>query len=453
MPHLRFGTDGVRGVASVDLTKEFVYCLGRALARVLGPEHLYLIARDTRESGLLLEGALFTGLHREGALSLTCSVLPTPGLAILAQERAAIGVMISASHNPWTDNGVKVFALGGGKISDEQQSAIEDELEQLLIEVDVHLDDLDDMAAVMGPNSALGSADRYVEHLVNSLKGRSLDGLRVVVDCGNGAAFEVAPLALRALGAEVTVLNADPNGRNINDACGSTDPSGLARVVVETHCDAGLALDGDADRVVMVDGSGQLIDGDKMLAVLAFDLDDRGLLAGRGVVTTVMANLGLRRAFATRGIELVETPVGDRYVKSAMDERGLVLGGEQSGHVIIGALANTGDGTLTGISVLDVMKRSGRSLADLASVVVKAPQVLLNVKVARREGLAAAAHFWATVASVEEGLGDEGRVLVRASGTEPVVRIMVEAVEPGAATAHAELLRGALLEALGPLAD
>ena len=450
MPHLRFGTDGVRGVASVDLTKEFVYCLGRALARVLGPEHLYLIARDTRESGYLLEGALCTGLHREGALSLTCSVLPTPGLAILAQERAAIGVMISASHNPWTDNGVKVFALGGGKISDEQQSAIEDELEQLLVEGDVRLDD---MAAILNPGYAPGSADRYVDHLVNSLKGRSLDGLRVVVDCGNGAAFEVAPLALRALGAEVTVLNAEPNGRNINDACGSTDPSGLARVVVELHCDAGLALDGDADRVVMVDGVGQLVDGDKMLAVLAFDLDDQGLLAGRGVVTTVMANLGLRRAFANRGIELVETPVGDRYVKTAMDERGLVLGGEQSGHVIIGALANTGDGTLTGISVLDVMKRSGRPLADLASVVVKAPQVLLNVKVARREGLEAAGDFWATVASVEQGLGDEGRVLVRASGTEPLVRIMVEALEPGAAAAHAELLRRALLDALGPLAD
>ncbi len=450
MPHLRFGTDGVRGVASVDLTKEFVYCLGRALARVLGSQHPYLIARDTRESGYILEGAVCTGLHREGALSLTCEVLPTPGLALLAQEREAVGVMISASHNSWIDNGVKVFALGGGKISDEQQSAIEDELEQLLIEGDVHLDD---MAAILNPAHALGSADRYVAHLVDSLQGRSLAGLKVVVDCGNGAAFEVAPSALRGLGCDVTVLNADPNGRNINDRCGSTDPSGLARVVVELNADAGLALDGDADRVVMVDASGALVDGDKMLAVLAFDLDDQGLLAERAVVTTVMANLGLRRAFASRGIELVETPVGDRYVKTAMDERGLVLGGEQSGHVIIGALAKTGDGTLTGISVLDVMKRSGRSLADLASVVVKAPQVLLNVKVARREGLEAAEAFWSTVSDVERGLGDAGRVLVRASGTEPVVRIMVEAVGPGVAGTQAETLRVALLEALGPLAD
>ncbi|MSY06959.1 MAG: phosphoglucosamine mutase, partial [Actinobacteria bacterium] len=374
----------------------------------------------------------------------------TPGLALLAQEREAVGVMISASHNPWTDNGVKVFSLGGGKISDEQQSAIEGQLEQLLDEGDVRLDD---MAAILNPGYAPGSADRYVAHLVDSLKGRSLAGLKVVVDCGNGAAFEVAPFALRGLGAEVTVLNADPNGRNINDGCGSTDPSALARAVVELHADAGLALDGDADRVVMVDASGELVDGDKMLAVLAFDLDDQGLLAERGVATTVMANLGLRRAFATRGIELVETPVGDRYVKAAMDERGLVLGGEQSGHVIIGALANTGDGTLTGISVLDVMQRTGRSLADLASVVDKAPQVLLNIKVARREELQDAEAFWSTVSAVEQGLGDKGRVLVRASGTEPVVRIMVEALEPGVAAAQAEILRVALLDALGPLAD
>lgn len=450
MPHLRFGTDGVRGVASLDLTKEFVYCLGRALARVLGPDHLYLIARDTRESGYILEGALSTGLHRERALSLTCGVLPTPGLALLAQEREAVGVMISASHNPWTDNGVKVFSLGGGKISDEQQSAIEDQLEQLLIEGDVHLDD---MAAILNPGYAPGTADRYVAHLVDSLQGRSLAGLKVVVDCGNGAAFEVAPFALRGLGCDVTVLNADPNGRNINDGCGSTDPSGLARAVVELAADAGLALDGDADRVVMVDAFGEVVDGDKMLAVLAFDLDDQGLLAERAVATTVMANLGLRRAFASRGIELVETPVGDRYVKAAMDERGLVLGGEQSGHVIIGALANTGDGTLTGVSVLDVMKRSGRSLADLASVVVKAPQVLLNVKVANREGLPDAEAFWSAVSAVERGLGDAGRVLVRASGTEPVVRIMVEALEPGVADVRAETLRVALLDALGPLAD
>jgi phosphoglucosamine mutase len=203
----------------------------------------------------------------------------------------------------------------------------------------------------------------------------------------------------------------------------------------------------------MVDALGELVDGDKMLAILGFDLDDQGLLAGSGVATTVMANLGLRRAFASRGIELVETPVGDRYVKAAMDERGLVLGGEQSGHVILGALASTGDGTLTGISVLDVMKRTGRSLADLASVVVKAPQVLINVKVASREGLEDATAFWSRVSAVESRLGDEGRVLVRASGTEPLVRIMVEALEPGLAEVEAENLRIALLEALGPLAD
>ena len=438
----RFGTDGVRGEAHVELTTGFVHALGRAAARVLGTADAFLTARDTRESGPALEAAFAAGLATEGAMVTSCGVLPTPGLAGLAADRGAPGAMVSASHNPWRDNGVKVFARGGLKVSDEQQAAIEVELEALLAAGTVD---------VVGPTPepAPDAADDYVARLVRSLDGRRLEGLSVVVDCGHGAAYEVAPRALRDLGAEVLVLNAAPDGRNINDGCGSTDPSALARAVVARGADAGLALDGDADRIVMVDARGAIVDGDEILAVLALDLAARGALAGPAIATTVMANLGLRRALAGHGIDVVETPVGDRAVRAAMDERGLVLGGEQSGHIILGTLATTGDGTLTGIAVLDVVARTGRSLADLAGVVVKAPQVLRNVRVADRAALDGAAGFWAEVAAVEAELGTEGRVLVRPSGTEPVVRVMVEALAPGAADAAADRLVAALSAALG----
>ncbi|MFM7616048.1 MAG: phosphoglucosamine mutase [Actinomycetes bacterium] len=439
----RFGTDGVRGEAHVELTTGFVHALGRAVARVLGTTDPYLTARDTRESGPALEAALAAGLTAEGATVASCGVLPTPGLAGLAADRGAPGAMVSASHNPWRDNGVKVFARGGTKVSDAQQAAIEAELDTLLASGTA------DVEASL-PAPAPAAADDYVTRIVGSLDGRRLDGLSVVLDCGHGAAYAVAPRALRALGATVRVLNDAPDGRNINDGCGSTDPSALARAVVEDGADAGLAFDGDADRIVMIDATGAIVDGDDILAVLALDLAARDALPARSIATTVMANLGLRRALAEHGIDVVETPVGDRAVRAAMDERGLALGGEQSGHIILGSRATTGDGTLTGLAVLDVVARSGRPLADLAAVVVKAPQVLRNVRVADRDGLDAAAAFWAEVGAAEAALGSDGRVLVRPSGTEPVVRVMVEAIAPGVAEATADRLVAALTAALGP---
>lgn len=438
----RFGTDGVRGEAHVDLTTGFVHALGRAVARVLGTADPYLTARDTRESGPALEAALAAGLAAEGAAVASCGVLPTPGLAGLAATRGMPGAMVSASHNPWRDNGVKVFARGGTKVSDEQQAAIETELDAVLAAGSPEVDG-------PPPPSAPAAADDYVARLVRSLDGRRLEGLSVVVDCGHGAAYAVAPRALRALGATVHVLNDAPDGRNINDGCGSTDPGALARTVVESGADAGLALDGDADRIVMVDARGAIVDGDEILAVLALDLAARDALRHRAIATTVMANLGLRRALAAHDIEVVETPVGDRAVKAAMDQRGLVLGGEQSGHIILGALATTGDGTLTGIAVLDVVARSGLPLDVLAREVQRAPQVLRNVRVADRDGLEQAAAFWAEVAAVQADLGDDGRVLVRPSGTEPVVRVMVEALAPGVADTAADRLVAALTAALG----
>jgi phosphoglucosamine mutase len=439
----RFGTDGVRGEAHVELTTGFVHALGRAVARVLGTDAPFVTARDTRESGPALEGALAAGLTAEGATVTSCGVLPTPGLAGIAAARGAAGAMVSASHNPWRDNGIKVFALGGTKVSDAQQAAIEGELEALLAAGSPDLD-------APLPPAAPDAADDYVARLVASLDGRRLDGLSVVLDCGHGAAYDVAPRALRDLGAAVRVLNDAPDGRNINDACGSTDPSALAAVVVGHGADAGLAFDGDADRIVMVDAQGAIVDGDEILAVLALDLAARGALPHLAIATTVMANLGLRRALGEHAIDVIETPVGDRAVKAAMDERGLALGGEQSGHIILGGLASTGDGTLTGIAVLDVLARTGRPLADLAGVVEKAPQVLRNVRVADRDGLEHAEAFWAEVAAVEIDLGSDGRVLVRPSGTEPVVRVMVEAVAPGVAEAMTDRLVTALTAALGP---
>jgi len=440
---LRFGTDGVRGEAHVELTTGFVHAIGRAVARVLGTADPFLTARDTRESGPVLEAAFAAGLVAEGATVASCGVLPTPGLAGLCDARGAAGAVVSASHNPWRDNGVKVFARGGTKVSDAQQAAIEAVLDALVAD---GIPDLDPPSPVLAP----GAEDDYVTRLVGSLEGRRLDGLSVVVDCGHGAAYASAPRALRDLGADLRVLNDAPDGRNINDGCGSTDPSALARTVVETGADAGIALDGDADRIVMVDATGAIVDGDEILAVLALDLAARDALTGGAVATTVMANLGLRRALALHDIDVVATPVGDRAVRAAMDERGLVLGGEQSGHIILGSLATTGDGTLTGIAVLDVLARTGRPLAELAGVVVKAPQVLRNVRVAARDALGGATGFWAEVAAVEAELGPDGRVLVRPSGTEPVVRVMVEAVVPGVAEAVADRLVAALTAALGP---
>jgi phosphoglucosamine mutase len=443
---LRFGTDGIRGVANVELTPELVTALGRAAARVLGIDRPFLIARDTRRSGPMLEAALVAGICAEGADAERAGVLPTPGVAYLAQVRGAPAAMISASHNPFADNGVKLFAPGGRKIPDHAERRVEEELRALATAVP----EGGRHGIGVGVERRLpGALDDYVGHLVDALDGRHLQGVSVVLDCGHGAAFESAPRALGELAATVDAINTRPDGTNINDGCGSTDPSGLRRAVRDQRADAGLAFDGDADRVIAVDERGEIIDGDQMLAVLALDFRERGRLRGDAVAATVMSNLGLRRALERHGVELMETPVGDRHVLTAMEERGLSLGGEQSGHVIFADLATTGDGTLTGLLLLDVMARTGRSLSDLAAVVARLPQVLRSVRVSDRDAAERSDGLWEQVRSAAEELGEDGRVLVRPSGTEPVVRVMVEAPTSERAEAIADRLAAAVARVCG----
>ncbi|GIU85611.1 MAG: phosphoglucosamine mutase [Acidimicrobiia bacterium] len=437
---LRFGTDGVRGDADADLTDDFVVALGRAAARVLGPGR-FLVGRDTRASGPRIEAALCRGLAAEGAQATALGVLPTPGVAYVAQREGAPAAVISASHNRWTDNGIKLLGPGGTKLRDEAEAAVEREVETVLAGAAVDAE----------PRwETVDRSEEYVAHVVGVLGGRDLGGMRVVLDCANGAASAVgAPVFARA-GADVTVIHAEPDGRNINEGCGSTHPDDLVRTVRERHADLGLALDGDADRVIAVDERGAIVDGDQMMTAFALDLDARGALRNRAVAVTVMSNLGLRRALAAAGIGVVETPVGDRNVLASLAEHDLVLGGEQSGHVVFADLATTGDGLLTGLLFADLVRRAGRPASAVASAMERFPQVLVNVRVDRRPDLGAAPGLWAEVGAVEAELGDEGRVLVRASGTEPLVRVMVEAHDPDVAEAAAARLEAAVVRQFGP---
>jgi phosphoglucosamine mutase len=417
---MQFGTDGVRGVAGKELTTEFVHRLGRAAARVLSDPHpeplAVVIGGDTRESTAELDVALSAGFRREGLTVVSLGVVPTPMVAFEAQRLGALGAVISASHNPYQDNGVKLFARGGLKLTDDVERRIEAELERIPPSA---------FDATVGGGSS--DHDRYRDHVLAYLEGRRLDGLRIVLDAANGAAFEVGPSILRAAGAEVIVIDATPDGRNINDGCGATVPANVARAVREHGADVGVALDGDADRLIAVDHDGSIVDGDHIIAIIAEDLRSKGELRNDTVVVTVMTNLGFRLAMAEAGIDVVETAVGDRYVLEALASGGHSLGGEQSGHVIFSDHATTGDGVLTAVALLDAVKRSGRSLADLAAAAMTSlPQVLVNVRVSQRvpdvgERMAD------DIAAVEATLGDTGRVLVRASGTEPLIRVMVEA--------------------------
>jgi phosphoglucosamine mutase len=434
---LRFGTDGVRGVANAELTAELVTALGRSAARVLGTDVPFVIGRDTRRSGPMLEAALVAGICAEGADVVLVGVLPTPGVAHVARERGAPAAVISASHNPFGDNGVKLFAPGGRKIPEPLEREVEQELHALAV---TQPEPGPEGRGVGVSTEHRGAVDDYVAMLVHSIQGRQLTDLHVVVDCGNGAAFRAAPSALRALGATVDVIHASPDGVNINASCGSTHPQQLQEAVMVARADVGLAFDGDADRMVAVDERGKLVDGDEILAVAGIDLHDRKLLRGDAVVATVMSNLGLRRALEPYGIQVIETPVGDRNVLDVLEQRNLSLGGEQSGHVIYADHATTGDGTLTGVFLLDTMVRRGRSLSELASVVTRVPQVLRNVAVDGADALARDAAFWSRVRAVDDELGDDGRVLVRPSGTEPLVRVMVEATDLAVAEGAAERL-------------
>lgn len=437
---LKFGTDGVRGHAD-ELTDPFVFALGRAAARVLGGDR-FVIGMDTRESGPRIERALRAGIEAEGRVVDLLGVVPTPAVAFLAADEQAPGAMISASHNPYADNGIKFFAAGGLKLPDAVEARLEAELDRLLAEGEVA-----PVLAAGVDEPDLGRVESYEAAVVDSLEGRRLDGLRVVVDCANGAASHVAPEVLRRLGAEVIALHADPDGRNINEACGSTHPADLQAAVVAHEAPVGLAFDGDADRVLAVDETGTLVDGDQIIALCALDRRARGRLANDTVVITVMTNLGFRLAMAERGVTVVETPVGDRYVLEALEAGGHNLGGEQSGHVIFRDRATTGDGLLTGVQLLDLLTREGRPLSALAAgAMTRLPQVLKNVRVARRDP-AVAERIAADIAAVEAELGATGRVLVRPSGTEPLVRVMVEAADAATADAAADRLVAAVIEA------
>jgi phosphoglucosamine mutase len=438
---LRFGTDGVRGNADIDLPSDFVVALGRAIAQVLGTGQV-LIGRDTRASGQRIEADLVAGLSLEGATPVLLGVLPTPAIAYHASMGAPAAI-VSASHNPWTDNGVKVIGPDGRKLPDATEDAIEAALEAF--------------AAVDRPQTppfelreTADAADPYIAHVLGALNGRRLDGLHVVLDCANGAGYRVGPRVLNALGAQVDVVFADPDGRNINAGCGSTHPAALQAEVVSRHADLGLALDGDGDRVLAVNEVGDLVDGDEIMTMCALDLHEHGALRNNAIAVTVMTNLGLRRALRAHDIGVIETPVGDRHVVAAMRDRDLVLGGEQSGHIIFADHATTGDGLLTGVLVCDLVHRCGVPLSTLAAQMTPLPQVLVNVRVARRVDLADAPAVREAVQQIEGELGEQGRVLVRTSGTEPLVRVMVEAESQSVADDAALRLRNVVEAAFGP---
>ena len=419
-----FGTDGVRGRANADLTPELALSVAMAAAHVLAEQDrshppLAVVGRDPRASGEMLEAAVVAGLAGAGAHVLRVGVLPTPGIAYLVgQTGADLGVMLSASHNPMPDNGIKLFAAGGHKLADD----IEDDIEASLTvawtrPVGERIGRVDERA---------DGLDRYIAHLAGSVPHR-LDGVRVVVDCSNGAASVAAPDAYRRAGAEVIPIFCTPDGLNINDGCGSSHLDGLRKAVVEHRADLGIAHDGDADRCYAVTADGDDVDGDQIMAILALAMRDAGTLTGGTLVATVMSNLGLRLAMADAGIAMIETKVGDRYVLEELRRRGLALGGEQSGHIVLPAYATTGDGLLTALHVMARMAATGRSLGDLASVMTRLPQVLINVTVRDRAAGAQAGEVADAVKAVEAELGGTGRVLLRPSGTEPLVRVMVEA--------------------------
>ena len=440
MPRL-FGTDGVRGLANADITVELSLQLAQAAAVVLGKGRIAdgrrasgrrpvaVVARDPRISGEFIVAAVSAGLASSGVDVLDAGVIPTPALAFLVGDiHADFGVMVSASHNPAPDNGIKFFATGGTKLPD----IVEDRIEAALGEKN-----LAPTGVEVGRIRRFADAeDRYVLHLLGAMTQR-ISGLHVVLDCANGAAAGVSPQVFTDAGARVTVIGADPDGTNINDGVGSTHLYQLAAAVLSHRADLGIAHDGDADRCLAVDSHGNVIDGDQIMAILALSMKAAGTLTDDTLVATVMSNLGLKVAMREHGIRMLETKVGDRYVLEALGERGLALGGEQSGHVIMSAHATTGDGILTGLSIMGEMARTGKTLAQLASVMTVYPQIMINVTDVDHHALGSNAVIAAAVADAEKRLGDSGRVLLRPSGTEPLVRVMVEAVDQPTADAIA----------------
>ncbi|KQQ25753.1 MULTISPECIES: phosphoglucosamine mutase [unclassified Frondihabitans] len=451
-----FGTDGVRGLANRELTAALALGLAQASAVVLTRGHhadarraegrrpTAVLARDPRVSGEFLAAAVAAGLASSGVDVLDAGVITTPAAAFLVDDaRADFGVMISASHNPAPDNGIKFFAFGGTKLPDE----VEDRIEATM-----------DAPRLMPVGGDVGrirrfadAEDRYVVHLLGAVKNR-LDGIHVVLDCAHGAAAGVSPEVFHDLGAKVTVIGADPDGMNINDGVGSTHLDNLAAAVLEHGADVGIAHDGDADRCLAVDADGNVVDGDQIMAILAVAMKERGDLVHDTLVATVMSNLGLKRAMAANGIAMVETGVGDRYVLEAMNEHGYNLGGEQSGHIVFADHATTGDGILTGLSIVAEMARTGKSLAELASVMTVFPQILINVRGVDRTRLTGDEVIDEAVVAAERELGDSGRVLLRPSGTEQLVRVMVEAASQDDADRIAHSLAEVVRERLATAA-
>ena len=415
----------MRGRAFRDLTPEYVASLGRAAAQVLGGG-TWLIGRDTRESGPALQHALICGLRAGGAEPVHTGVLPTPALALLSARDESPAAMITASHNPYRDNGVKIFAAGGQKLTDDIERAIE-----------AAIGPAPDLADSDDPVRA-GALDEYCDVLAGENRPGSLKDLRIVLDCANGSMYQAAPKVVAALGADVVVIHAEPDGRNINDHCGATHPASLSAAVVTHGADLGLAFDGDGDRVIAVDQFGNVVDGDRMIALAALQLRDEGQLTNNTVVVTVMSNLGFHKAMAAAGIDVVTTAVGDRWVLEALEAGDYAIGGEQSGHIIYRHLATTGDGLLAGLRLAAHVRRCGRPLADLAAEVMTSyPQVLVNVKVAERHPLVAS-ELADEIAVADAALNGEGRILVRPSGTEPLIRVMVEAATHDQAQATAD---------------
>ena len=434
-----FGTDGVRGIANRDLTAELALDLSVAAAHVLGEGGAFeghrpvaVVGRDPRASGEFLEAAVVAGLASAGVDVWRLGVVPTPGVAFLTADLGAdLGVMLSASHNPMPDNGIKFFARGGHKLDDAVEDAIEARLREPW--------QRPTGAGVGRVRQRDDIAKRYVGHVTKTLTHR-LDGLRVVLDCANGAAYDLAPAAFEAAGARVLTIHDRPDGLNINDGCGSTHLGDLCAAVVRERAQVGFAFDGDADRCLAVDAGGDAIDGDRLLAILALAMRERGELASDVVVSTVMSNVGFIRAMHEAGITVEQTAVGDRYVLESMREGGYSLGGEQSGHVIMSDFATTGDGLLTGLHVASRMAQTRRSLTDLASVVTPLPQVLVNVRGVDKTKVSSHPDVRDAVEAAESSLGESGRVLLRPSGTEPLVRVMVEASTPSQAQGVADEL-------------
>ena len=416
-----FGTDGIRGKANRDLTPELAMRLGRAVVKALvseNPHPKIIVGRDTRISGDMLQAALVSGICAEGADAIVMDIMPTAGIAYLTEALGAdAGAVISASHNPFTDNGIKILGRSGMKLSDHTESAIEGALEEMKV----------------GTGQITGVVKRekearesYVEHLLGT-SGGGLEGMKVALDCAQGAAYQIAPMVFERLGAKVEAIGVAPDGTNINEACGSNHPGSIQEFTKKVDAEVGFSFDGDADRCICVDETGQIRDGDYVMAALAHHMMEKGDLEPPLVVCTVMSNLGLISALGSLGIETVRTKVGDRYVLEEMLKRGARLGGEQSGHIIIRQYATTGDGILTAVQVASLMRDSKKNLLELCDVMTKLPQVLVNVEAKKGKRLTEESAVWKRVGELEDQLAGDGRILVRSSGTEPVERVMVEA--------------------------